>query len=123
MSNIVAISIEDDVTPKKDIRTTVKTYRVDNAQIPVQILLPFNTSRIKARISNVNTSIVLGKGPIPTGTSGTTATLAPDGETIILNTSGNGNRGTWIYGPEQWWAQSIQGNAATLVVVEQIYYA
>lgn len=122
-TDCVDIEIREDDTQKREIRSIIHTYRLDNVTNPVQVLVPYNVSRIMARIINVNTSVVVGRGAVPTGTSGTVAGIAPDGESIVVNTSGNGYRGQDIYGPEQIWAQSIQGNGATLVVVTTKLYA
>lgn len=117
MTDLVDITLEDDVTQERQLRSKLKTYVIDptNALGPPTLpIVPFNTARYKTRIVTNDASVVVTMDN-PTNASITTAAATPPpGDSIVLTSQGDGVE---IYGPDPVWIVSITGNAATRVDV------
>lgn len=117
--------VRDDtkITPGKPCyRSTLKSYSIDNVNQPVVLLAPYNAKRYKCRITTNDTSCVLTMDNPGNTTIVSAAATAPQGNSIMIGTMGNGFDGYEIYGPDNIYAQSVQGNAVTRVNIIQTFY-
>jgi hypothetical protein len=123
MTDLVDIEIKEDLKPKRRLTSNIHTYEV-NATNPVQQLTGFNTMRHKVRVSSNDVSVIVTQDNPPGGQSNpnNTASLPPQGASVVLGTTGNGFPGYDIYGPDPLWAVNVQGNGNCRVeVVEHIW--
>lgn len=118
MTEIVDISLEDEVTPKRRLRSFCHTYEV-NAANPIVPVVPYNVNRYKTFIVAVDVSIIVAMdlptvGPDPANAGG----LVPN-TGIVCGTTGNGFDGYEFYGPDPIWIVNVQGNGNCRVNVVQ----
>jgi hypothetical protein len=121
--DIVSIAIKEDTLPRKRLTSNIHTYLV-NAANPVVPLTAYNIMRHKVRVTSNDVAVIITQDNPPGGqvNPNNTASLAPQGASVVLGSTGNGFPGYDIYGPDPLWAVNIQGNGNCRVeVVEQIW--
>ena len=123
MTEIVGITLEEDLTQKRRLVSNAKTFSVDTVNNPVQLIVPFNPSRYKTFIvSNDTTCVVTADNPPGATPITTVGATPPPGASIVVGTTGNGFDGYEIYGPDPLWAIAIVGNTITrLDVIQTIW--
>lgn len=122
MTEIVEISLEDDFTPKKRLRSFIRTFPLHPANNPIQLVAPFNPNRYKCTIFESDVGMIIATD-LPTVVPSLTAPgVLPEGTAILSSSTGNGFDGFEFYGPDSIWVVAITGNTACRVSVIQTFW-
>lgn len=118
MTEIVDISLEEESTPKRRLRSFGHVYEV-NAANPIVPLVPYNVNRYKTFIVASDVSVMLTMDlPTVAPEPANTGALTPN-TGIVCGTTGNGFDGYEFYGPDPIWAVNILANGNCRVNVVQ----
>jgi len=112
--------VKDETKPRRRyLRTTLKSYTVDNVNIPAVMVAPYNPNRSHAHIVTNDTNIVITQDNPSNSVATSAAATPPAGASVHCSTMGNGFPGIIVHGPDPIWVQSISGLGATRVSVMQ----
>ena len=120
-AEIVGVQIVKDETQpvQRYLRSFMKSYTIDNVNIPTVQVAPYNPRRSHLQVFTNDTNIIVTQdNPAPT-TQTSAAATPPQGASVHCSTMGNGFPGIIIHGPDPVWAVSIQGLGATRISVIQ----
>jgi len=110
--------VKDHTKPRKRyLRSTLKSYTIDNVTTPIIRVADYNPRRSHTHIFTNDANIIVSlDNPTPTSQTSAAAT-PPAGASIHCSTMSVGFPGVIIHGPDPIWIVSITGLGATRVSV------